>query len=188
MPIDIWYILDAPLIFDANKNGRLFPEKSMRTETMGSGGAIYSGSRSIYIRYTMARLDEVRKNLDGSRIAMDCWFSLKAIDIYVRWLPWGWWEWIPWMMRMDTLDDEISESAFFRVIWWISLFKGKSPVEQLLFWGGFSLNSLRFWRIIIQSSRQVSESDYSDETAVSLLVKYISYLKFLNHTHKNPTR
>jgi len=27
--------------------------------------AIPLGSRSIYIRYTMARLDEVRKNLDG---------------------------------------------------------------------------------------------------------------------------
>lgn len=66
-------------------------------------GAIPLGSRSIYIRYTMARLDEVRKNLDLlmgwlKRLAI-AGFSLKAIDIYVRWLPWGRWEWIPWMMR-----------------------------------------------------------------------------------------
>lgn len=111
--------------------------------------AIPLGSRSIYIRYTMARLDEVRKNLDGSRIAMDCWFSLKAIDIYVRWLPWGWWEWIPWMMRFLN-------QHFSGVIWCISLFKGEVTSWAAPLLGvGFPklLEILLYHHPVIQSSR-----------------------------------
>ena len=101
-----------------------------------------SGSRSIYIRYTMARLDEVRMfwlTTGRCRVLNRCFPMLASMsDGYL-----GWWEWLPWML--SKWCKETSEAAFSE---WSdsSLFKGKSPVDQLLILGWFSSNLWDFAR------------------------------------------